>query len=71
MIDLIKAKKVDFSVDQTGKVWVNVDDQCVLRIGEATDVLIDLHHANQQYTMHHERGMRLQPKRKREEEDGA
>lgn len=71
MIDLLKAKAVHFYVDQTGKTWLNVDGECVLRIGEVTDVVIDLHHTNQQYTLHHERGMRLQPKRRvLDEEDG-
>lgn len=41
MNDMVEAKHVDIAVDDTGKVWVNVDGVCVLRIGHAHTVVID------------------------------
>lgn len=43
MIDLIEAEKVDITVDFSGKIWINVNDKCLLRIGKAGNVLIDDH----------------------------
>jgi hypothetical protein len=40
VLDLLDAKHVEFIVDNTGKVWVNVDGKCVVRIGHADDVEI-------------------------------
>jgi hypothetical protein len=39
-LDLLDAEHVEFIVDNTGKVWVNVDGKCVVRIGHAEDVTI-------------------------------
>jgi hypothetical protein len=33
MIDLLQAKIIDLTCDETGKVWVNVDGKCLIRIG--------------------------------------
>lgn len=41
MDDRIDANAVEFTVDETGKVWVNVDGKCVLRIGHAKHVIAD------------------------------
>lgn len=41
MDDRAQAKTVELTVDQTGKLWVNVDDVCVARVGRVGEVLID------------------------------
>ena len=33
MIDMLDAEKVEVLLDDTGKLWVNVDGACRLRIG--------------------------------------
>lgn len=43
MDDRLKAKYVELIVDDTGKLWLNVDGQCVVRIGHVDEVNIDLH----------------------------
>lgn len=42
MDDRLSATSVEFQVDQTGKVWLNVDGKCVVRIGKADQVVIEL-----------------------------
>lgn len=34
MKDLISADVVELYIDQTGKLWLNVDDVCTVRIGK-------------------------------------
>lgn len=41
MLDLENADAVEFMVDTTGKVWLNVDGKCVVRIGHAFVVETD------------------------------
>lgn len=41
LLDKLDAKKVDITVDSEGKLWVNVDDKCVIRIGHCELVLMD------------------------------
>lgn len=38
--DIVEAGIVELSVDDTGKVWLNIDGVCMLRIGEAKEVLV-------------------------------
>jgi hypothetical protein len=33
MLDLAKAGSIEFEVDNTGKVWINLDGRCIVRIG--------------------------------------
>jgi len=40
MIDIQSADDVEIIVDHTGKMWINVDGQCVLRVGWCKDVSI-------------------------------
>lgn len=40
MLDIEKASVVEFTVDEEGKVWVNVDGICRLRIGYAETVIV-------------------------------
>lgn len=39
MIDLLEAIEVEFYVDSTGKVWLNVDGKCAVRIGRAEKIV--------------------------------
>lgn len=41
MDDRVGAKEVEVIVDNLGKVWVNVDGKCALRIGHADVVTCD------------------------------
>lgn len=41
MVDLHKGSVVQFSVDTRGKLWVNVDGKCVLRIGKVDTVVFE------------------------------
>jgi hypothetical protein len=41
MIDMVTADSVEFVIDMTGKIWVNVNGVCRLRIGRAKTVVID------------------------------
>lgn len=41
MLDIRDVKSVEILVDQFGKIWVNVDGACKLRIGRAEIVTID------------------------------
>lgn len=41
MDDRLDAEVLELQVDETGKVWVNVDGICVLRIGRVKTVYID------------------------------
>jgi hypothetical protein len=42
LTDIISADVVEITVDDTGKIWVNVDGECRLRIGKATVVNYDI-----------------------------
>ena len=39
--DALKAEVVEITVDDTGKLWVNVDGRCVLRIGHCDSVIAE------------------------------
>ena len=41
MVDIVLAGAVDITLDQFGKLWVNVDGKCVLRIGHCNTVTMD------------------------------
>lgn len=42
MKDLINAKHVELIVDDQNKVWLNIDGQCVVRVGRAEDLRIEV-----------------------------
>ena len=39
--DIDEAEKVEITVDSFGKVWINVNDKCVIRIGHAKSISMD------------------------------
>ncbi len=39
--DIFHAEQVEIFVDQTGKIWINTEEGCVLRIGHANEIIID------------------------------
>ncbi len=39
MVDLLEQEVIELQVDETGKVWVNVDGKCVCRIGYVKEVV--------------------------------
>ena len=41
MIDLIEADIVEITIDTTGKLWVNVDGRCLLRIRHSNNTIVD------------------------------
>lgn len=41
MIDMLNAGTVEIEIDETGKLWINVDGACRLRIGKAETIIID------------------------------
>lgn len=41
MIDMLDAGTVEIEIDETGKMWINVDGRCRLRIGAAETIIID------------------------------
>ena len=41
MQDLRDVQDVEVSVDGTGKLWVNIEGRCVLRVGHARLVIFD------------------------------
>ncbi len=43
LVDMLDAASVEVLVDSTGKVWINVNGACALRIGHADIVVIDDH----------------------------
>lgn len=43
MNDMLEAKIVEVTVDPKGKLWVNVDGVCFLRIGHCDMVVTDNH----------------------------
>ena len=38
MVDLLDATIIDLTCDETGKVWVNVDGKCLVRIGKVKHI---------------------------------
>lgn len=42
MIDLTSSKAVDLRVDNTGKLWLNIDGHCVVRIGHIESLSLDI-----------------------------
>jgi hypothetical protein len=41
MIDMLNAGTVEIEIDETGKLWINVDGACQLRIGKAENIILD------------------------------
>lgn len=41
MQDIREAKSVELIVDDMGKVWINIDNECVIRVRRAEGVYID------------------------------
>lgn len=41
MIDMLAANSVQVLVDTTGKLWVNIDGKCELRIGHCKLIVLD------------------------------
>jgi hypothetical protein len=41
MIDQLTCKEIEIIVDNTNKVWINLDGRCVVRIGEAKHITMD------------------------------
>lgn len=41
--DIRKAQIVEFIVDEQGKCWLNVDEECVARIGFSDSVSIEVY----------------------------
>jgi hypothetical protein len=41
MIDLTEAGVIEISCDDTGKLWVNVNGKCLLRIGRADVITLE------------------------------
>lgn len=41
-VDLLDARIVEVEMDSTGKLWVNVDGVCRLRIGHVQNIKIEL-----------------------------
>jgi hypothetical protein len=39
--DVIEADTVEIQIDDTGKIWVNIDGRCALRIGHAKTIISD------------------------------
>lgn len=40
-IDRQTCKEVEVLIDQTGKLWINIDGVCVVRIGKPESIVID------------------------------
>lgn len=49
MLDLTNCKSISLEVDRTGKLWVNVDGKCAVRVGKAENVSIDIDSGEQQF----------------------
>jgi hypothetical protein len=46
-IELPMAKVVELEIDATGKLWVNIDGKCLLRIGHVLDnALLSVNHGH-------------------------
>jgi hypothetical protein len=43
MLDIIDAGTVEVTVDTTGKLWVNIDGKCALRIEHCRLIVMDDH----------------------------
>ncbi len=41
MQDIVSADVAEFTFDDTGKLWLNVDGKCALRIGKVEEIVID------------------------------
>ena len=44
MLDLREASQVQIRTDRNGKVWVNLNGKCLLRVGHAYDIVMELEH---------------------------
>lgn len=42
MIDILDAKYVEILTDSTGKLWINVNEQCQLRIGKIATLQLNI-----------------------------
>jgi len=40
-IDMLDAETVEIEIDETGKMWINVDGRCRMRIGKVETIVID------------------------------
>jgi hypothetical protein len=54
MIDQLEAQVVELAIDETGKVWVNIDDVCVARVGNVATLQLRL--PNNRYISHTKSG---------------
>lgn len=41
MFDRIEARVVEFTTDETGKCWLNIDGRCIARVGFVEQIIID------------------------------
>lgn len=41
MQDIVSANVVELTIDETGKLWLNVDGKCGFRIGEVTSFVVE------------------------------
>jgi len=41
MKDVLKAESVEIYIDSFGKLWINTEKGCILRIGQCDNVIID------------------------------
>lgn len=42
MRDILKAENVEIATDSTGKLWINVDNECQLRIGKVATLQLSI-----------------------------
>lgn len=53
MNDILSANIVEITIDKTGKLWVNVDGKCQLRIGQVHDVRYEVPADGRLYASRH------------------
>lgn len=41
MVDLHTVEEVEVSIDDTGKLWINVNGKCLLRVGKPARITIE------------------------------
>jgi len=58
MTDQLKAEHIEVATDATGKVWVNVDGVCVLRVGQVAT--LQLRFDDNQYVSKGKNGIFIQ-----------
>lgn len=42
MIDKLNASDIEIVLDELGKVWINVDGECVVRIGRVERAVVEM-----------------------------